>query len=1102
MEYGVLGALRVTDGTAVLTPRGQRPRDLLAMLLLRHPNAVDASVLLEGVWGDDAAELAPAVVHTVVARLRRSLGEDQVETSEVGYRLRPGTAVDAVAFADLVRSARALEPAQASESIEVLRTALALWRGDRAFDDVSDHLVTAERQRLDALRATAVESLAESLLTLPDPTGWVEANERAEALIAVDPLRERPYELVMLSAYRAGRQADALSTYTRLRTALRDELGIDPGPGAVDLQRRILEQDPALGGEVRRVWTEPATAPERGLTGAATAGADVPLLFGRDDEVAALTEFVATGHGALVITGPPGIGKTALWESGRAQAPRDQVVQARPGEEEVRYSFSVLADLLDGVDLDRLTELPERQREALSGALVRTDGTSEPDMHAIALGLAAALDELAREAPLLVAVDDVQWMDAESAEALTFASRRVDRNRVRFLLARRDGHDRTALEQAFPAAVRRDVVVAPLDADATAQLLRSLEVQAPARVVRLVHEQSGGNALFIHELAQVLRERGLPEKGQPLGVPTDVEELLGLQVDEVPSDERTAALAVALEKNLTEDVLSTLTSRETVAATVRRRLLVVDSTTGRVRFRHPLIAALARDRSTPAQRRSLHRWLADQVTNPDSRARHLGLGHDQPDEDRAAELAHAAGQALSRRAFETAVELTRLALEQTPSDSPDRPQRIVNHAQALAVAGWTQHLTDFLLPKIDELPVGPRGHAWLMLTSGVVETLDRVDELASLALRDSGEDMVLRAQALSLRASYAAAARVTDLEEAVRWGEEARRLDPSATAGVAWVRAVTGAAIDLDEPDDSEVSALRTATASGISSARAMQHSWRGELAQAREILVREINGADREGRGLDTSELQLHLVEVHVRAGDLTTAEAMLGLWGEVNENVHESADNERMRALIAALRGDPEAAERLAEVALVEADRLSVRWARLEALRARGLGAQFAGRLDDAARDLGAVWSWCEDEGVADPGTFPVVGDLVSALVSLDRVTEAEAVLARLATLSVDQQHPWGTATTTRCQALVGRAAGELDSAEASALLRVAAEEYSRLGMVGDHARTLLELADCLRVSGELEQRTEALVAAADVFESSGATGWAERTRALLAG
>lgn len=1097
VEYGVLGQLRAADQGTERTLRGQRARDVLAVLLLRQGSPVDPQVLLDAVWGEEAANLAPSVVHTVVARLRRALGENGVETTETGYRVSAGASSDATAFADLVRTARSLEPAQAEQSITALRSALDLWRGPRAYDDVTDEIVAAERQRLEDLRATAVESLAESLLTLSDPAGWIEAGEQAEALIASDPLRERPYELLMLSAYRSGRQADALATYTRLRTALREELGIDPGPGAGELQRRILEQDPALGGEQRRAWVDkPAPPTVPALAAEATGG---PPLVGRDQEAADLRAFVTSGTGALVLTGPPGVGKTALWEATSGSSAGTRILLARPGEEEVRFSFSVLADLLDGIDLATVRSLPDRQRDALASALVRAETSGAPDLHAISLGVSAVLDEVAGPAPLLVAIDDVQWMDAASAEALTFASRRVDRSRVRFLLTRRSGHDRTTLEQAFPSSVRRDVVVEPLDLAATGELLRSLEVAAPTRVTKMVHEQSGGNALFIHELAQVLLERGIPAKGQSLGVPTDIEELLGLRVEEVPADERTAALAVALEKNLTEDVLRELTSPATVASAVRRRLLVVDSETGRVRFRHPLIAALARDRSTPAQRRSLHRWLADQVTNPDSRARHLGLGTQHPDEGRAAEIARTAEQALGRRAVETAVELSDLALRQTPPDSGNRPQRIVDHARALAVAGWAQGLTDFLEPQVGTLPVGLRGHAWLLLTSGVVETLDRVVELATLALRDSGDDELLRAQALSLRSCYAAAAQVLDIPSAVTWGEEALALDPTATSGIAWSRAMAGRAIDLPDPDEVE-SGLRAATASGIRSARAMQHSWRGEVTRATEILVRELTRADREGRGLDASEFQLHLVEVHVRAGDLRTAEAVLGLWLEVDENVHESADNERMLALIAALRGHPEDGARYAAVALEEAERLSVTWARLESLRARGTSALFAGDAEEAVTDLAYVWNWCGREGVRDPGTFPVAADLVVALTSLGRVPEAEVVLGRLAELAESQRHPWGLATTTRCHALVGRASGELVAEEAAALLQVAADQLGALGIVGDRGRTLLELADCLDRPGDAARRTAVLAEALVVFEGSGADGWADRVRERL--
>lgn len=1086
MEYGVLGRLRAADQTGDRTLRGQRSRDLLAVLLLRHGTAVDPQVLLDLVWGEEAGRLTPAVVHTVVARLRKALGDAEVETTDLGYRLAPGALVDGRLFEEAVGAALRLPATDSALVAGHLRTALASWTGDRAYDDVSDHLVGAERQRLRAVRTTATETLADALVALDDPAGWAEAVLLMEAEVGRDPLNERPYELLMRAHYRAGRQAEALATYTRLRTLLRDELGIDPGPAATELQRRVLAQDPALGGERRTPEPVAAAPPQRVVLTRPDA------LAGREQELEAVTTFLGDGAGACVLLGEPGIGKSALWELATTAATDAgyRVLSARPGEEETRYSFSVLGDLLADVDLDEVG-LSAPQREALDIALLRSAATAPPDPHALSLATSALLTGLSAVAPVLVAVDDTQWMDTESAEALTFAARRVDRSGTRFLLTRRTGHERTGLERAFPGAVHREITLGPLDAAAVTRILEQRGLTVSHRIARAVHQQSGGNALFVHELAALLEERGVPGKGERLGVPDKVDELLGLRVDELPGALRSVLLAVALENHLDEDALVSLSDAATVADAVRRRLVTLDSSTGRARPWHPLLAAAARERSTPTQRRDLHRRIAELVTNTDSRARHLGLGHPEPDAALAATLSEAAAGAASRRAFETATELSELALARTPDGDPERPSRVLEHADRLLEAGWAQQLSAFLEPEIDQLPPQLSGRAWLALTNGIVATVDHLDELVANALRESEGDPATRARALSFRATSNAVIKVIDLPQALAWAQEAIALDPEVTDGLSWVHAVTGRPVAHDSP-------AGRAKGSSPRTARAMRASWRGESAVAKEILVTEMNAADREGRSLDYYEHQLHLAEVHIRTGELDTALAILGLWSAAEQKDHESDDDLRIKAVIAALRGDADDAARWAARAWETADRMSLGWARLEAERAVGLAAHAAGDHRSAARHLGIVWDHCEAQGVREPGAFPVAGDLVTALLGHGQPERAAAVTARLAELADDQDHPWGRATATRSAAAIGLATGDVAPADAAAALTTTAADLGALGLRLDRAHTLLTLAQAHRADGDDAAAGVVTREAITELEAAGAHGWAARARA----
>lgn len=317
MEFAVLGDLRARDGGGDRTPRGQRSRDLLAVLLTRRGQTVDASVLLDLVWGEAAPGLAISVVHTQVARLRRDLGPGCVETCETGYRLVAGS-TDADRFAELV--ARAQPRSHAATRIENLREALRLWRSDQAFAGVTPELVAPEVTRLHEARMAAMEQLAEALLDAGDPASWAAAAELSRELMARDPLRERGYELGMLAAERAERFADALALYERLGATLRAELGIGPGPAAQRLHAQLLQRDRPEPRPPREASRErPPEASRRSALGLrptttpAGTGPPAPLtrMVGRDAEIDAITAALRDRR-AVTLTGAGGVGKSRL----------------------------------------------------------------------------------------------------------------------------------------------------------------------------------------------------------------------------------------------------------------------------------------------------------------------------------------------------------------------------------------------------------------------------------------------------------------------------------------------------------------------------------------------------------------------------------------------------------------------------------------------------------------------------------------------------------------------------------------------------------------------------------------------------------------------
>jgi DNA-binding SARP family transcriptional activator len=250
-EFRVLGPLEaLTDGRPVKLG-GPRSRAVLAVLLLHSGQVVSTSRLIDEVWAEDPPDTAANVLQGYVSQLRKELGRYAIETREPGYLLR----VDHDAF-DLHRFERLvsdgieqLERGRAEDAAALLREALALWRGPALADVADEGVLRQAAARLDELRLVALERRIEADLAYGRHT---EVVGELEGLVAEYPLRERPRALHILALYRCGRQADALAAYREARTTLVDELGIEPGTQLQELERAILQHDPALDLETSR----------------------------------------------------------------------------------------------------------------------------------------------------------------------------------------------------------------------------------------------------------------------------------------------------------------------------------------------------------------------------------------------------------------------------------------------------------------------------------------------------------------------------------------------------------------------------------------------------------------------------------------------------------------------------------------------------------------------------------------------------------------------------------------------------------------------------------------------------------------------------------
>lgn len=241
MYFRILGPLELVEEGRELALGGPRQRALLAILLLRANQVVSSDRLIDELWSGDAPPTAAKAIQVYVSKLRKQIGETRLATRAPGYvLLLDESELDLFQFEHLVADARQADPAKASE---LLREALALWRGAPLADLGYEAFAQTDIARLEELRLTALEERIDADLASGRHR---EVLSELEALVAAHPLSERLAGQLMLALYRAGRQADALEVYKTSRGVLSEELGLEPTPALQRIEKAILTQDPEL----------------------------------------------------------------------------------------------------------------------------------------------------------------------------------------------------------------------------------------------------------------------------------------------------------------------------------------------------------------------------------------------------------------------------------------------------------------------------------------------------------------------------------------------------------------------------------------------------------------------------------------------------------------------------------------------------------------------------------------------------------------------------------------------------------------------------------------------------------------------------------------
>jgi len=548
------------------------------------------------------------------------------------------------------------------------------------------------------------------------------------------------------------------------------------GSGLVGLTDRVE----ALGGSIR-VSSRPGEGTQitaelpLELKLSPIAGADSesaepsrPSLLGRDDELqrlCGLMDRIAQRGGALIVRGEAGIGKSTLLASvsSRARLQGVTVVTTASAESEALLAFAGLHQLLRSF-LDRSDRLPEPQRRALETAFGL--GTSDPpDLFLVALATLGLIAEATAEEPLLLVVEDAQWLDRPSAEVLAFVGRRLEMEPAILLFAVRDG-----LPSDIDDADLTELHLEPLDADASSALLEMHAPSLPDELKTRVLAEATGNPLALIELPSAAAELQLDPQlvaSEPLPLTTRLELAFASRLPDLDADARMLLLLAALhdgelhELNRAASALSG--GAVGLAAWTHAAEAGLGTLTGaRFRFRHPLIRSAVEQAATAEERRQAHAALAKALAaDPDRAVWHLAAAAAGPDADVALALDAAADRARLRGGGD--IELAALERAADLTADPGARGWRLQRAGVLAYELGRSAESVRLLTEARELGLPPheRAEAWLYLevlagTWSGAETV-RSFALAAQDLAETGDDrQALQAlENVSLRAYWA-----------------------------------------------------------------------------------------------------------------------------------------------------------------------------------------------------------------------------------------------------------------------------------------------------------------------------------------------------------
>ncbi|MET0773596.1 MAG: AAA family ATPase [Candidatus Limnocylindrales bacterium] len=829
-------------------------------------------------------------------------------------------------------------------------------------------------------------------------------------------------------------------------------------------------------------------------------------LVGREREVEAIDRLLDDRSGpasAIVIQGPAGIGKTRLWQLGCQHAAEraTAVLVARPTEVEADLP---LVGLLDLIDSGRPRLAPDDELTAAA------DGPF--DAMRLGRSLSAHLAALAAMGPVVVAIDDVQWLDPATDRVLRVALRHLADAPVRILVSLRDGGGPDAplgLDRAFAGDRCTSVALGGLTVDDLDSLLRSaLELRLPRPRLVELHHACAGNPLFALEIGRAL-VRGGGDR-----TPASLADALAETIGRLSPEARRAALFASASLHRRGDEVELALGGPIGLAEARDRG-VVSLDSDRLRFGHPLLASVAYERALPSERRAAHRRLFEATKEPEERALHLARGADGADEALAIEMEAWASRAAARGASAIAAEVAETAGRVTPAgDGPDRRRRLFAAAELHEAAGDPIRARGVVEALIEEVPAGPERAALLHWHANRLEDSPIAELIAQCegALREAEGDRALCAEINTTLSDYHrivgdlrrslehARAAVLDAEAS---GDPRRLASTIASAceleahlGLPWDRAAMARARELER----DIAALAPWDRPTYQLALILVAT--DELEAAAPLLHAELERARLQGSEPGVFYLQARIAELELRAGRwsaaLRAAREAHALAQQGGLDLEETVTGTQLAIVLAHL-GEHGEARTLAERAQQTATERGHLGLTIRSAGVLGFIHLAESDPEDALGWLTPARMELQRIGQGELSQPGVVANEIEALVLVGRIDEAEQVCSFVEHAGSPTGRAWNRAIAGRGRALVAAARG--DEAGVARALAASFEAHEELPNPFELARTLLAAGSIERRARRWAAARDRLTAALDGFDRLGAARWAERTAVEMA-